>query len=603
MHAVFYFPDPSARLDARERLAALGHEITEATDLEGIARSLSGGSVDVVITERALPPGTLQEIAALCDAAPGSPALLVCDPARFALVASGSNLRSTPCDEMAERSPDPMGMFTQGRLVRANPAWVRLVGAASAREILGTPLVEIVETEDQMAFAAELRKLATSQEAVVLEERIRVRDGEPVWAEIAAVPVLHQGQPAVHVTARDVSARREAEARLSAFEEKLVKSQKFESLGALAGGIAHDFNNLLAAIAGHAELATYSLEPAAGALQDLRRIETAVGRAAHLTQQMLAYSGKGRFLVEPVDLTELVTNMAELLRSALRGRATLLVDAEPGLPLVEVDKGQIHQVVTNLVTNAADAMGDAHGVVQVSTGQTELDATRIQAMRLDADLPPGRYVWIEVSDTGAGMDDTTRARMFDPFFTTKQAGRGLGLPAALGIIRGHGGTFEVESTPGRGTRIRVYFPSAVEVARPAVPARFDTASDVTGAVVLVVEDEALVLEVVTHALEHAGLRVLAAASGTAGVEVYREHLQGIDLVLLDMTMPDMTGEEVLRELVALDPAVRVVLTSGYSEQEIKARTHGEHVVGFIPKPTRPKELARAICRAIASARA
>jgi PAS domain S-box-containing protein len=377
-----------------------------------------------------------------------------------------------------------------------------------------------------------------------------------------------------------------AEAALRESEVNYQHTQKLESLGILAGGIAHDFNNLLLGVLGHAGLARMELAPESPVQNRLEQIETTAQRAAELTNQMLAYSGKGRFVVQPMNLTELVQEMTHLLQTVVSKKAELRVDFASCLPAVNADGSQLRQVVMNLITNASDALGDADGTITIRTGLVHADATYLADTYVNTRLPSGPYVFVEVSDTGCGMDATTRARIFDPFFTTKFTGRGLGLAAVLGIVRGHHGAIKLYSEPKLGTIFKVLLPAAsasVQAVEKPAPAQDGWRS---GGLVLVVDDEEGVRTVAQGVLERVGFDVLEARDGREGVDVFRERAGDIRAVLLDMTMPRMSGVEALREIRRIRQDVPVILSSGYSEEDAADhfRFGEDEMSGFIQKP-------------------
>jgi CheY-like chemotaxis protein len=374
-------------------------------------------------------------------------------------------------------------------------------------------------------------------------------------------------------------------------------AQKLESLGVLAGGIAHDFNNLLVGMLGNASLAlldTPLASPARGPVED---IERAAQRAAELTRQLLAYSGKGRFVIEPIDVSRLVEEMTSLLRAALSKKAELILELPTALPAIEADATQLRQVVMNLLTNASDAIGEAVGTIAIRTGVQQVEATYRATLLNGEAITDGAYVFVDVADTGAGMDGATIARIFDPFFTTKFTGRGLGLAATLGIVRGHRGAIKVYSEPGRGTTFRLLFPASrehpVEAAPPA-----PTAELPRGTTVLVVDDEAAVRAVARAMLERRGFRVLLAEDGEQAVSQFAGAAGTIDIVLLDLTMPRLDGEQTFRALRTIAPNVRVVLMSGYNQQDVTNQFVGKGLAGFIQKPFRASELYEAIARVV-----
>ncbi len=369
-------------------------------------------------------------------------------------------------------------------------------------------------------------------------------------------------------------------------EAQVQHAQKLESLGVLAGGIAHDFNNLLLGVLGHAGLARMELADDSPIQARLAQIELTAQRAAELTNQMLAYSGKGRFVIQPVDLSHLVDEMAHLLHSVISKKAELRFDFADALPAVNGDVSQVRQIVMNLITNASDALGEQNGSITIRTGLIGVDPQYLADTYVNESLPEGPYVFVEVSDTGCGMDAATRARIFDPFFTTKFTGRGLGLAAVLGIVRGHHGAIKVYSEPGMGTTFKVLLPAAVGAAQAVsapAPARETWHS---GGLVLVVDDEEGVRTVAQGVLERCGFNVIEASDGREGVDVFREHAAEIRAVLLDMTMPRMSGVEALREIRRIRRDVPVILSSGYSEADAidHFRFGGEELAGFIQKP-------------------
>jgi CheY-like chemotaxis protein len=321
-------------------------------------------------------------------------------------------------------------------------------------------------------------------------------------------------------------------------------------------------------------------------------LEDVVGageRAADLTRQMLAYSGKGKFNIQAVNLSKLARDVMSLVQSSIPKTVEMTLDLAQGLPPVTADVAQMQQLVMNMVINAAEAIGDSPGAVKITTGVQEVDAQHTGG----GQTSPGKYVFLEVQDNGCGMDEATIAKIFDPFFTTKFTGRGLGLSAALGIARGHKGYIHVESSPGRGTTVGVLLPAARETAQPT------EASEVTqelarSGLILVVDDEEIVRRTAAQALEFRGYRVLEASNGSEAIELFRRHCREIALVILDLTMPIMSGEESLRRLKDIDPNVRVLLSSGFSEADAMRRYRGRGIAGFLQKPYAMGHLAERV---------
>lgn len=369
-----------------------------------------------------------------------------------------------------------------------------------------------------------------------------------------------------------------------AIERKLQEAQKLESLGLLAGGIAHDFNNLLTSVIGNASLAAIEVDPTSSAATSLEQIQLAATRAAELCQQMLAYSGKGRFVVKRVDLNQLITETTSLIHASISKTSSLGLNLAPMLPSVLADEAQMRQIIMNLVINASEALSDRSGAIRVSTGVMRVTRNWLFRAHLAPELPEDDYVFLEVADTGCGMSAEVRGRIFDPFFTTKFTGRGLGLAAVLGIVRGHGGALRVESEQERGTTIRVVFPKAAgELEIPAAPGERTTGWRGSGTV-LVVDDEETVRRVTTRMLKSLGFEVELAVDGLDGVHQFEVLGDQIRLVLLDLTMPRMDGEAAFREFRKMNPNVPVILMSGFNEQEVVSHFGASGLAGFLQKP-------------------
>jgi signal transduction histidine kinase/CheY-like chemotaxis protein len=397
---------------------------------------------------------------------------------------------------------------------------------------------------------------------------------------------------------REMAERALAEEARRAIEAKVLDVQKLESLGVLAGGIAHDFNNLLVAILGNASLALLDLPVDSPARQSIADIEIASQRAGELARQMLTYSGRSRFQIEPIELAELVRELMTLLQVSIGKSVVMKLDLPDRPIIVDGDAAQIRQVVMNLVINAADAIGDRSGVVTIRVGHLHADAAYLAEVHPEAGLEPGNYAALEVSDTGVGMDAATQARIFDPFFTTKFAGRGLGLAAVRGIVRGHGGALRVYSELGRGSTFRVVLP--LSSSSPAPVPDDDGAWSGTGRV-LVVDDDVMVRTVARRLLQSFGLTVVEAATGREAIDRFARERDAIDAILLDLTMPEIGGAEVFREVHAIRPDVPVVLMSGYHEDEAGAAFDGDGLAGFVQKPFTPADLAKRMRVALGSA--
>ena len=554
-----------------------GQEQGETALVERRLRRGNGAFVDVEVSSTVMPDGRLQGI--LRDVTERKRAV-------EALRRSEESFR-----RLIERSPGVVVVHRGGVIVYANEAAATALGYGDPKELVGVSALDIVHPEDKGVVVERIaRQLETGEPVPLREERYLRRDGTLLYVEVAGIPLDFQGELSTIVVGHDITERKRTERERIALEVKLQHAQKLESLGVLAGGIAHDFNNLLMGVLGNAGLALMELAPESPARGSLKRIETSAHRAAELTKQLLAYSGKGKFVVQPLNISKLVEEMVHLLETVVSKKAVLRLTFSPDLPLIEGDATQMRQIVMNLITNASDALGDQDGVIMIRTGTAMVDQAYLADTVLDADLEEGEYVFVEVSDTGCGMPHETAAKIFDPFYTTKFTGRGLGLAAVLGIVRGHRGTVKVYSEPGHGTCFKILLPKC-DADAVAPTARLDAGRRWTGrGLVLVVDDEEIVRSVAQTVLEKQGFEVITADDGEQGVAVFRERADEIQLVLLDMTMPRMSGEEAFAVIRRIRPHARVLLTSGYNEQEAIGSFTGKGLAGFIQKPYTPSEL-------------
>jgi PAS domain S-box-containing protein len=378
-------------------------------------------------------------------------------------------------------------------------------------------------------------------------------------------------------------------------EEQLRHTQKLESLGVLAGGIAHDFNNLLVGVMGNAGLAAESLPAGHAVREQLNEIVLAGQKAAHLTRQMLAYAGKGKFVTERLDLSIIIRDTERLLRSSILKNVDLRLDLGTNLPCVEADAGQMQQLIMNLVINAAEATADQQcGTVLVRTSLRRIDeATQLRSQ----EITPGNYVALEVHDSGIGMDEATQARIFEPFFTTKFVGRGLGLSAVSGIVRSHKGALNVTSSPGNGASFQVLLP-AVSGSRKVVEPGAAGANLQGSGSVLVVDDESCVRNLAQMTLRRFGYTVLVAEDGVAAIELLQQTRHRISVVVLDLSMPRMSARQTVQRIQTGWPEARILLSSGYDEEEVLGRFAGTQLAGFLQKPYTPVQLAEKIKAAI-----
>ena len=428
--------------------------------------------------------------------------------------------------------------------------------------------------------------------------RIRAKNGAYLWFEtFGTVYQRSDGEARMLAVSHNITEELNEQRERRELEEKMVSSQKLESLGVMAGGIAHDFNNLLTPILGEASLGLADTPEDSPLRTRLLKIQHAAERAASLTQQMLSYAGKSPLQLERLDLSHLVNEMGRLFESAVSGKTQLHFDLVASLPPVEADAAQVSQVVINLISNASESLPDGAGKITVRTGAVLLTQRPPRAEFAEA-LDPGLHVFVEVSDTGCGMDTATAAKIFDPFFSTKFTGRGLGLAAVAGIVRGHRGALEIETEADVGTVIRVLFPAtdgAVARLPPAPRAQPTWKAD---QLVLVVDDDPGVRDLALDILSRVGLRVMTAEDGREGLRLFREHAEDISLVLLDRTMPVMGGLETFYELLKIRPDVKVLLVSGYSEERAAAELTGSELAGFLQKPFLPDRLIELVREAV-----
>ena len=498
---------------------------------------------------------------------------------------------------LMDLAPVAIVVSADGLVLFANRAALTLVRYTGEDGGVGQPIFNWRHPDDlDVIRRRALEVMSTGQPSSPVETQLIFSDGTIVHVETRTARIAFEGRPALHTVVLDISARKEAEAERQRMEEQLRHTQKLESLGVMAGGIAHDFNNLMMGVLGNASLALLDTPPSAPARESLEDIERAALRAAELCNQLLAYSGKGKFVLQAVDLTAAVREMPKLLDLSVSKRARLVYECASGLPSIEVDPSQLRQVIMNLIINASEAIGDQEGVIRVVTRTQPVDAACKASLGLMGDIDDGDYVCLEVSDTGCGMDEATRSRIFDPFFTTKFTGRGLGLAAILGIVRGHNGGIAVKSAPGEGTQFQILFP--VSSKSVAVP-KLDIGGLARGTgKVLVVDDEPVVRYLAAKILSIAGYTPIEAADGRAALDILGQSGDTICLVLLDLTMPGLSGEETYRQIAAIRPTLPVLLSSGFSAEDVSGRLTGGSIVGFIQKPYGVEALCAEVRRAL-----
>ncbi len=505
-------------------------------------------------------------------------------------------------DAIASNAAEALFLIdSEGRVTFANPSAEQMFGWGHI-ELVGQFLHEKLHhiRPDGSPYPIEqcphMQVLVTEETLRGQEDFFVHKDGRLLPVTCSTAPIRADGSVAGAVlVVRDVSEQREAEQALREKEEAFRQAQKLESIGVLAGGIAHDFNNLLTGIMGNAGLARRAMvagryDRAADMLQDVLK---ASERAADLTRQLLAYAGKGQFVIQPVDVCKLVTEVSTLIRASISRKITLVMDISDECPTIKGDRTQLQQLIMNLVINGGEAIGDQPGTLTLRI-RTEHFTERRERIRTEGfPITAGDYVRIDVIDTGEGMDKETRDRIFEPFFTTKFLGRGLGLSAALGIVRGHHGAIGVRSEPEKGTTFTVLFPVLREQAHirrsgaEILPER-----DLRGVgTVLVVDDDLAVRSLASTALRDAGYAVELAEDGVQAIERMRQLGSQVSLILLDLTMPQLGGAEAALELRRIQPDIPIVAMSGYGDVEVMERFSGARIDDFLPKPFGPEQLA------------
>jgi two-component system, cell cycle sensor histidine kinase and response regulator CckA len=456
-------------------------------------------------------------------------------------------------------------------IIAVNPAYARMHGY-TPEEMTGLPVACVYPIERLPQLTAGQREIDTGTGHTVYETEHVRKDGSrfPALVDLTAVRDA-EGHPVSRVAyVLDITSRKRA-------EDRLRQAQRMESVALLAGGIAHDFNNLLTGLMGHASLLLEDVPPESAAM--VRAILSSAERAAHLTRQLLAYSGKGQFIIETLDLSQAAHEISSLVRRSIPQNVELRMEFTERPPSIAIDPRQLQQVIANLIVNAGEAIGEGrHGVITVSTRVRAVERPFVDAV--GEEVLAGRYVCLEITDDGAGMDDRTRAKIFEPFFTTKFTGRGLGLAAVAGIVRAQMGGVEVESAPGQGSVFRVLFPAAGSRRNRAAA----TPAGALRGTILVVDDEESVQEFLKTALKRQGYQVYAAFSGKEALALCETELDRIDAIVLDIVMPAMGGTEFLRRIRAQRPDLKILLTSGYSEQEARRLCEGYGGTLFIQKP-------------------
>ncbi|MCY2962259.1 MAG: ATP-binding protein [Planctomycetota bacterium] len=486
---------------------------------------------------------------------------------------------------------DPFFVINPGdlRIIEVNPAAQKL-SKLRRQQLLELKLPALFESEHARALGVLIQACQTTTCTVGSDGYWVKSSAGRIPAHITVSRIHTDPDPLALLTVRDMTERRRIEAERRQFESQLQHAQKLECLGVMAGGIAHDFNNLLTCILGFTLLADQQVSQESPVKNLLGEVVTATRRGAELTQQMLAYAGKNLFTLDAVNVSELAREMVQLLTVSISRKCEMRLQLANPIPLLHADPTQIRQVVMNLVTNAAEAIGDRAGVISVSTG-TEFYTDDADGVSVVTDtLPAGEYVFFEVKDTGSGMSPETRSKIFDPFFSTRFTGRGLGMAVVLGIVRGHHGAIQIRSVEGQGTTVRVRLPKPAKPPVAAAKTVVTTESWHGTGPILVVDDEDGIRRLATRILQSLGFTVKTAVNGREAIEIFRNEPDPVRLVMLDWKMPVLDGAETLRELRMVAPTIRAIISSGYADQIDESLFTSDSLTDFLRKPFRVEEL-------------
>jgi len=487
---------------------------------------------------------------------------------------------------LVEFSPDAIVVHSEGKIRYVNPAALTLLGATDASELIGKPFLDIIHSDYRDSVHQQIITLMKEDLALPLTEQKFIRlDGSIVDVEVAAMPIVYKEKSAMQLVVRDISEQKK-------LQSQLLQTQKIQSIGTLAGGIAHDFNNILGIILAYSSLLDKSKLTPDKFSVSIIAINQAVQRGAALVRQILTFARKTDILFEPTDIPELIHELFSMLGQTFPKTITFSESIDKSLPFILADRTQIHQALLNLCINSRDAMPQG-GSISISAGKQ----TKEQIYQNFPDAREKEYVCLTVTDTGKGMDEATRQRVYDPFFTTKEKGKGtgLGLSVVYGIVQAHHGFIDVKSDMGRGTTFRLFFPVPVISEQTAVSQQSVESYEIGGTeTIMFVEDEELLLQMVSFLLESKGYKVLCARDGLEAVNIFLSHKQEIALVITDMGLPVMTGTDEFKKLREIDPNVKVIFASGFFEPDIKSELQKDGDNGFIQKPYDPNDILRMI---------
>ncbi len=496
---------------------------------------------------------------------------------------------------IVESSDDIIISKTLDGIVTSWNKGAEMIYGYTEAEMVGKPISVLVLPDRADELPIILEKIKNGEHIAHYETLRRRKDGQTVHVSLAISPIQTVDGSIIGASTigRDITERK--------VSEELVRDmQRRQSIGILSAGIAHDFNNLLGSMMGNISLAQTQMPAGHPSIHNMENALLAMDRAAHLTQQMLAYAGKGKFQIRTIDVASMISDHMNLFSVSLPKNVALATHL-PSVPVfVNGDPGQIEQIIMNLIINGGEAIGDEQGVVSITLTEAAMGRGDLAdyGRLTNTPLAEGSYALLEVSDTGMGMGPEMIKKIFDPFFTTKFIGRGLGLSAVLGIIQGHKGGIYIKSAESIGTTFRVILPAVASPVPSEVREITETQVHAEAPTILVIDDEMDIASMAQEILESEQYRVLVKLNPVEGIEIYRQRQSEIDLVLLDLTMPEMTGKEVVDRLKAINPDVKIIVTSGYSEDEVNKKIGIANVSGFIQKPYRLESLISMVGNAI-----
>jgi len=481
-----------------------------------------------------------------------------------------------------EWTPVATIVHRDGRIIYTNPTAINMFGAVSQQDLQDKPFLDLIHKDFHQASLS--RRALTDQGIAIpmVECKFIKLDGTVIDAEIQSTVFDYIGAKAYISCIIDITDRKKAEEEKHLLEQQFRQAQKLESLGVLAGGIAHDFNNILAIIVGYCSLTKMDYE---NAEKHIPEIEKAAERAAALCRQMLAYAGKAMLTQSQINTCMLVDEMVSMLKTTIKQNVVIKSELSTDIPFFIGDDSQIRQVVMNLIINAAEAIGDAEGEIDVKLSKVEIKAEQPEKDHLGLIIPAGHYIRFEVTDNGCGMDDETKRKIFEPFYTTKFTGRGLGMSAVLGIIKSHNGALQLESRLGHGTIFKVYLPVQIKKNESEEEQQIPASAPWQGSgTILLAEDEAQVKSIAIALLKKLGFKVIDAANGNEALELYQQYAADITLVVTDLGMPIMNGYELFYKLKQLNPKLPIIISSGFGEGDITSKIPREAMAGMINKP-------------------